>query len=66
MTQSVWHKDDIGRIAQTLIALAPSEDFIAGVMALAHAVGADVKPHRRRDALPVVVTVDGNGREVGR
>lgn len=65
MTQSVWHKDDIGRIAATLIALSPSEDFIAGVMALAHAVGADVRIPTRRDPLPVVVTID-SGREVAR
>ena len=63
MTQSVWHKDDIGRIAQTLIALAPSEDFIAGVMALAHAVGANVQLPPRRDVVPVIV-IEAAGREV--
>ena len=42
MAQSAWHIADIGRIADTLIAVAPSEDFIAGVWALAQAVGAPV------------------------
>ena len=65
MTQSVWHRDDIARIAATLMALSPSEDFAAGVVALAHAVGADVQLPRRRDPLPVVVTID-SGREVAR
>lgn len=65
MTQSVWHRDDVGRIAATLIALSPSEDFAAGVMALAHAVGANVQLPPRRDVVPVIV-IDAAGREVGR
>jgi hypothetical protein len=46
--------------------MAPSEDFAAGVMALAHALGADVQLPPRRDVVPVVVTIDANGREVAR
>lgn len=60
MTQSVWHVDDVARIAATLMAMAPSEDFAAGVMALADAVGATVKPPRRpwwRETAPVMIDV---------
>ena len=54
MGASVWHKDDIGQIALTLAAVAPSEDFAAGVLALAHAVGAPVELPER----PTAVTVE--------
>jgi hypothetical protein len=56
VAQSAWHVSDIGRIADTLIEMAPSEDFAAGVWALARAVGA---PVRLPDiAPPPVVTVE--------
>lgn len=58
MTQSVWHKDDIGQIAATLLALVPNPDFACGVAALANAVGAVVGL-----ALPHV-TVSGPGRDL--
>jgi hypothetical protein len=57
MTQTVWHRDDIARIAATLIAMAPSDEFAAGVMALAQAVGAQAKAPRR--PLPVDVLIEG-------
>ena len=47
MGQSVWHKDDIARIAATLITMAPSPEFAAGVMALATALGAPVRVSRQ-------------------
>lgn len=57
MTQSVWHKSDIARIAATLMAMAPSDEFAAGVMALATALGAEVQPPKRRVDRPVAVEV---------
>jgi hypothetical protein len=41
VAQHVWHRDDIARIAATLLVLAPDPAFAAGVLALAHACGAD-------------------------
>ena len=55
MAQSAWHISDIGRIADTLIAMAPSEDFAAGVWALARAVGAPVSQPRRETARDMIV-----------
>ena len=54
MGQSVWHHDDIARIAATLMAMAPSPEFAAGVMALATALGAPVQLPRQ----PVNTTVE--------
>ena len=42
MSQSVWHRDDLARIGQVLITMAPSLDYAAGVAALCAAVGAQV------------------------
>lgn len=61
--QSVWSKTDIARIGATLITLAPSWDFAAGVAALCNAVGAPVRLPERSAPAPVVV-IDANGREV--
>jgi hypothetical protein len=58
--------DNVCSAARVLLVMAPSEDFAAGVMALAHALGADVQLPPRRDVVPVVVTIDANGREVAR
>ena len=65
MTQSVWHKQDIARIAAGGVALAPSWDFAAGVAWLAAQLGAPVRLPDRPAAVAVVV-IDGNGREVKR
>ncbi len=64
MTQSVWHKQDIARIAAGGVALAPSWDFAAGVAWLAAQLGATVNLPERPAA--AVVVIDGNGREVAR
>ena len=67
MSQSVWHKSDIGQIASTLLALAPSPEFAAGVLALANAMGAPVRLPELREPAPVVVMIDApNGHEVTR
>ena len=58
--QSVWHRDDIARIAATLMAMAPSLEFGAGVMALATALGAPVRVPRQ----PVAATLDAIAVEV--
>lgn len=60
MTQRAWHIEEIGRIAATLLVMAPSEDFAAGVLALANAIGAPV-PAQRRVARWDVVVIDGAG-----
>ena len=63
--QSVWHKDDIAQIGATLVTLAPSWDFAAGVAALCNAVGAPVYLPERSESAPVVVVIDGaDGRKV--
>lgn len=62
MTQSVWHRSEIAQIGQTLIAMAPSLDFAAGVAALCHAVGAPVRLPERREPAPVVVMIDSEVR----
>lgn len=62
--QSVWSKTDIARIGATLITLAPSRDFAAGVAALCAAVGAPVRLPEREQT-QVVVMID-EGREVTR
>lgn len=54
MGQSVWHRDDIAQVGATLIAVAPSLDFAAGVAALCAAVGAPVSLPKRRDPAPAV------------
>ena len=64
MAQSVWHKDDVRRIAAGGVVLAPSPDFALGVAWLAAQLGADVRLPERREVLPVVVVIDGNGAEV--
>ena len=67
---SVFHQTDIARIGQTLIDVAPSAEFAAGVAALCSAVGAPVRLPER----PTAVTVEQPtgrqrlalaGREVG-
>ena len=63
MTQSVWHKQDIARIAAGGVVLAPSWEFAAGVAWLAAQLGATVQLPERP---AVIVTIDGNGREVAR
>ena len=63
MSQSVWHKQDIARIAAGGVALAPSWEFAAGVAWLAAQFGADVKLPERPAA---VIVIDAAGREVGR
>ncbi|MFZ2358721.1 MAG: hypothetical protein WA040_05200 [Anaerolineae bacterium] len=63
MTQSVWHKQDIARIAAGGVVLAPSWEFAAGVAWLAAQFGADVKLPERPAA---VIVIDAAGREVGR
>jgi len=64
VTQSVWHKQDIARIAEGGVVLAPSPDFALGVAWLAAQLGATVNIPKRPAA--VVVVIDGNGREVAR
>lgn len=54
--QSVWHRDDLAQIGATLIAMAPSLEFAAGVGAMCNAVGAPVRLPERRE---VVAVVDG-------
>lgn len=50
MGQFVWHRDDLARIGQVLIATAPSLDYAIGVAALCASVGAPVKlPERRME-----------------
>lgn len=63
MGQSAWHKDDIAQIGATLIAIAPSWEFAAGVAALCDAIGAPVKLPKRSEP-PVIVVVNADGREV--
>ena len=43
MAQSLWHRKDLERIAQVLIAVAPCAEYAAGVAALCAAVGGEVK-----------------------
>jgi hypothetical protein len=63
--QRTWSIGEIGRIAQTLVAVGPTPDFAAGVLALAHALNAPVQlPERRESA--VVVVIDDGGRELAR
>lgn len=54
MTQSVWHKRDIAQIGSTLIAIAPSYEFAAGVAALCNAVGAPVQLPDQRVSVVVI------------
>lgn len=51
--QFVWHRNDIANLGQTLIDMAPSYEFAAGVAALCTAVGAKVT----LPALPPIVEV---------
>ena len=62
--QSVWHRDDIARIGDTLVALAPSPDFAAGVAALCSAVGAPIKLPKQRKPVVVVDVIDAAGRDI--
>ncbi len=62
--QSVWHKDDIAQIGATLITIAPSWDFAAGVAALCNAIGASVYLPERSEPAAVVVIDGANGREM--
>jgi len=63
VSQSVWHKQDIARIAAGGVVLAPSWDFAAGVAWLAGQLNAPVK---LPDRAAVVVIDDAAGREVAR
>ena len=66
MSQSVWHRDDIARLCESTLNLAleanayQSSEFLrgvaAGVLAVAHSVGAPVKLPKRHD--PVAVKID--------
>lgn len=60
--QSVWYKDDIAQIGATLVAVAPSWDFAAGVAALCNAIGAPVKLPERGD-LKATRVIDVTGKE---
>jgi hypothetical protein len=63
--QSVWHKDDIAQIGATLITIAPSWDFAAGVAALCNAIGASVYLPERSEPVAVAAVIDGaNSREM--
>lgn len=62
MGQSVWHKDDLAQIGRTLVAMAPSWDFAAGVAAMCNAVGAPVRLPERSE--PALVVIDVPGQEV--
>lgn len=60
--QSVWYKEDIAQIGATLVAIAPSWDFAAGVAALCAAIGASVRLPER--PAPPLVAIDVTGKEV--
>lgn len=62
MAQSVWHRDDIAQIGKTLVAMAPSWDFAAGVVALCSAVGAPVRLPER--PAPPAVMIEATAQEV--
>ena len=72
MGQSVWHRDDIGRTCESVLAVAlsandeQSAEFLrgvaVGVLAVAHALGAPVQLPRQ----PVTVTLDAIARELTR
>jgi len=64
MSASVWHRADIGRIGQTLIDVAPSYEFAAGVGALCKAVGAPVVLPEPRGVTVVMIEPGDNGRQV--
>lgn len=54
MGQRVWHIDDITQIGQTLIVMAPSYEFAAGVAALCAALGGAVKlPALKRNEVDI-------------
>ena len=67
MGQSVWHRDDIGRVCESALALAmegnanQSSEFLrgvaAGVLAVAHALGAPVRLPRQETTEVVNATV---------
>lgn len=65
MAQSVWHIDDIAQIGQTLVTMAPSPEFAAGVAAVCSAVGARVKLPEWPKQAPVVM-IDAQAVEVSR
>ena len=64
--QSVWHRDDIGRICETVLAVAldanddQSAEYlrgvVVGVVAVAHAFGARVNAPQQPQAHVVEVT----------
>jgi hypothetical protein len=54
----VWHKSDIGQIASTLVAMAPTADFAAGVLALASALNAPVRLPERYEPQAVIEIVE--------
>jgi hypothetical protein len=68
MAQSVWHRDDLGNIYSSTLALAleanagQSQEFLrgvaAGVLAVARAVGAPVRLPEWREPLAVVEIVE--------
>jgi hypothetical protein len=64
MTQKVWHRDDIARIAAGGVILAPDASFALGVAWLAGQLNAPVQLPEPPAA--VVVVIDGNGSEVAR
>ena len=64
MTQKVWHRDDIARIAAGGVILAPDASFALGVAWLAGQLNAPVQLPEPPAAMPVVV-IDG-GQEVTR
>lgn len=60
MAQSLWHRKDLERIAQVLIAVAPCAEYAAGVAALCAAVGGEVKLPG-----PTIVMVEPERRALG-
>jgi hypothetical protein len=64
MTQKVWKVDDIGQIAATLVVMAPTDDFAAGVLALCNAIGAPVPVRRRVAHWDSVVEITYQGSDV--
>lgn len=61
MARKVWHVEEIVPVAQTLITIAPSPDFAAGVMALATAVGCPVTPPRNHVEIVQAYEVHNDG-----
>ena len=64
MTQKVWHRDDIARIAAGGVILAPDASFALGVAWLAGQLNAPVQLPEPPAA--VVVVMDAHGQEATR